>query len=211
LLGSTRIHSIAEGVTLAKAAIAKGETPVVLADHSDRSGSATFLLKEIVAQDLSQVLIATIADAKTTARLKADGAKAGDAFDMEVGGLADESAGTPVRIQGAILKAIEGHGQFWAVIQFGRDNVLILSTYLVQMMEPFSLATLGLDIHAFKAFAIKSRVHFRRGFDDNGFAKTILLVEPDQPYLGTVHLDALPYENVDLKQYYPYGEPELPR
>ena len=184
---------------------------MVLADHSDRSGSATFLLKEIVAQDLSQVLIATIADAKTTARLKADGAKAGDAFDMEVGGLVDESAGTPVRIQGAILKAIEGHGQFWAVIQFGRDNVLILSTYLVQMMEPFSLATLGLDIHAFKAFAIKSRVHFRRGFDDNGFAKTILLVEPDQPYLGTVHLDALPYENVDLKQYYPYGEPELPR
>lgn len=211
LLGSTRIHSIAEGVALAKAAIAKGETPVVLADHSDRSGSATFLLKEIVAQDLSQVLIATIADAKTTARLKADGVKAGDAFDMEVGGLVDESAGTPVRIQGTILKAIEGHGQFWAVIQFGRDNVLIFSTYLVQTMEPFSLAALGLDIHAFKAFAIKSRVHFRRGFDDNGFAKTILLVEPDQPYLGTVHLDALPYENVDLKRYYPYGEPELPR
>jgi len=211
LLGSTRIHSIAEGVALAKAAIAKGETPVVLADHSDRSGSATFLLKEIVAQDLSQVLIATIADAKTTARLKADGAKAGDAFDMEVGGLVDESAGTPVRIQGMILKVIERDGQFWAVIQFGRDNVLILSTYLVQMMEPISLAALGLDIHAFKAFAIKSRVHFRRGFDDNGFAKAIFLVEPDQPYLGTVHLDALPYENVDLKQYYPYGEPELPR
>ena len=208
LLGSTKIHSIAEGVALAKAAIAKGETPVVLADHSDRSGSATFLLKEIVAQDLSQVIVATIADAEAIARLKADGAEAGDAFDMEVGGLVDESAGTPVRIQGTILKAVEGHGQFWAVIKFGRDNVLILSTYLVQMMEPFSLAALGLDLHAFKAFAIKSRVHFRRGFDDNGFAKSILLVEPDQPYLGTVHLDALPYRNVDLRRYYPYGDPK---
>jgi microcystin degradation protein MlrC len=210
LLGSTKIHSIADGVVLAKAAIAKGETPVVLADHSDRSGSATFLLKEIVAQDLSQVIVATIADADATAKLKADGAQAGDAFDMEVGGLVDESAGEPVRIQGTILKAVEVHGQFWAVIQFGRDNVLILSTYLVQMMEPFSLAALGLDIHAFKAFAIKSRVHFRRGFDDNAFARTILLVEPDEPYLGTVHLDALPYRNVDLKQYYPYGDPKYP-
>src|SRR5262249_3766893 len=36
LLGSTKIYGIAEGVALAKAAVAKGETPVVLADHSDR-------------------------------------------------------------------------------------------------------------------------------------------------------------------------------
>lgn len=210
LLTSTRIHSIAEGVRLAKAAVEKGETPVVLADHSDRSGSATFLLKEIMAQDLSQVIIATIADADTTAKLKAGGAKAGDAFDMDVGGLVDESAGEPVRIQGTILNAVEGHGQFWVAVKFGRDNVLILSTYLVQLIEPFSLGALGLDIHAFKVFAIKSRVHFRRGFDDNNFAKTILLVEPDQPFLGTIHLDSLPYEHVDLKRYYPYGEPDFP-
>src|ERR1700759_5650998 len=50
LLSSTKIVSIREGVALAKQAIAKGQTPVVLADHSDRSGSATFLLKEILAQ-----------------------------------------------------------------------------------------------------------------------------------------------------------------
>jgi microcystin degradation protein MlrC len=208
LLTSTRIHSISDGVALAKQAIAKGEMPVVLADHSDRSGSATLLLKEIIAQNLSHVIVATIADAKTSAKLKADGAKAGDAFDMDIGGLVDESAGAPVRIRGTILNTVEGHGQFWVVVKFGRDNVLILSTYLVQMMEPFSLAELGLDIHAFKVFAIKSRVHFRKGFDDNGFAKTILLVEPDQPFLGTVHLDALPYRNIDLKQFYPYGDPK---
>jgi microcystin degradation protein MlrC len=128
---------------------------------------------------------------------------------MEIGGLVDESAGDPVRITGTILNAVEGYGQFWVVVKFGRDNFLILSTYLVQVMEPFSLRALGLDLDAFKAFAIKSRVHFRRGFDDNGFAKTILLVEPDAPFLGTVHLDALPYRNVDLKKFYPYGEGEF--
>jgi hypothetical protein len=72
-------------------------------------------------------------------KLKAQGAKAGDAFDMEIGGLVDESAGQPLRIQGTILKAVEDYGQFWVCIKFGRDNVLILSTYLVQIMEPSAL------------------------------------------------------------------------
>ena len=210
LLKSTKIHSIAESVALAKQAIAGGNTPVVLADHSDRSGSATWLLREIVAQDLGNTVIASIADARVTAKLKAMGAKEGDPFDMEVGGLVDESAGVPVRIQGTISRAGEAYGQYWACIRFGRNNALVLSTYLVQMMEPFSLKALGLDIGAFDAMAIKSRVHFRRGFDDNGFAKTILLVEPDQPFLGTTRLEGLPYQNVDLSKYYPYGNPVFP-
>jgi microcystin degradation protein MlrC len=210
LLTSTKIHTIPDGVTLAKQAVRSEQTPVVLADHSDRSGYATWLLREIIAQDLSNTLIATIADAAATAKLKARGAKAGDAFDMEVGGLADESAGEPVRIQGTILRAEESHGQFWVSIKFGRDNVLILSTYLVQIVEPLSLEAMGLDVSAFQIMAIKSRVHFRRGFHDNGFAKTILLVEPTEPFLGTVRLDKLPYENVDLSQYYPYGNPRFP-
>ncbi|MBR0754814.1 M81 family metallopeptidase [Bradyrhizobium jicamae] len=207
LLKSTRIHRIADGVRLAKQAVADGRTPVVLADHSDRSGSATWILREIIAQDVGNALIATIADARTTAALQAAGAKAGDAFDMEIGGRVDDSAGEAVRIQGTILTAVEGYGQFWVCIGFGRNNVLILSTYLVQMMEPFSLKALGLDIGKFDVMAIKSRVHFRRGFDDNGFAKTILLVEPDQPFLGTTRLDGLPYKNVDLAKFYPYGNP----
>jgi len=210
LLTSTKIHTIPEGVALAKQAVQSGKTPVVLADHSDRSGAATWLLREIIAQDLSNTVIATVTDAAATAKLRAQGAKAGDAFDMEVGGLADPSAGEPVRIQGTILKAVEGYGQFWVSIKFGRNNVLILSTYLVQILEPFSLKDLDLDVSAFQIMAIKSRVHFRRGFHDNGFAKTILLVEPTEPFLGTVRLDKLPYENVDLKQYYPYGNPAFP-
>ena len=210
LLKSTAIHSIAEGVALAKRAVASGAVPVVLADHSDRSGSATWLLREIAAQDLANTVIATITDAEVTAKLKAMGAKEGDSFDMDIGGRVDESAGQPVRIQGTILKAVEGYGQFWVCIGFGRNNVLILSSYLVQVMEPFSLKALGLDIASFDVMAIKSRVHFRRGFDDNGFAKTILLVEPEQPFLGTTRLDGLPYRNVDLGLYYPYGNPVFP-
>jgi microcystin degradation protein MlrC len=210
LIGSTKVHTIPEGVTLAKQAMARGATPVVLADHSDRSGSATWILTEVIEQDLSDVLIATIADAKAIDALEARGVKAGDPFDMEVGGLVDESAGAPVHVQGTVLNVVEGRGQLWVVVKFGRGNVLVLSRYLVQVMEPGSLGALGLDVSAFKAFAIKSRVHFRRGFDDSGFAKTILLVEPVEPFLGTVRLEGLPYQNVDLKKFYPYGDPQFP-
>ena len=75
LLKSTKIHSIAAGVALAKQATAGGATPVVLADHSDRSGAATWLLREIVVQGLSNTLIATLTDAEVTANLKAGGAR----------------------------------------------------------------------------------------------------------------------------------------
>jgi microcystin degradation protein MlrC len=210
LLTSAKVISIADGVRLAKQAVAEKAVPVVLADYSDRSGSATFLLKEIIAQDLGKTLIMTVADQGVTTKLKAQGVKAGDAFDMEIGGRVDESAGEPVRIKGTVLRAFEDKSQFWVTISFGRGNVLVLSTYLVQIMELAELKPLGLDADAFDVFAIKSRVHFRRGFDDTGFAKTILLVEPPEPFLGTVHLDALPYENVNLKRFYPYGEPAFP-
>src|SRR6185436_15674729 len=107
-------------------------------------------------------------------------------FDMDVGGLADESAGQPVRIKGRIAGVARIAGRHWVSVAFGRGNVVLISEYLTQVMDPLDLAEVpGFTIHQFKVFAIKSRVHFRRGFDDSGFAKTILLVEPEQPFLGT--------------------------
>jgi microcystin degradation protein MlrC len=215
LLTSTKIHTVVEGVALAKGAVMQGATPVVLADHSDRSGYATWLLKEIIAQDLANTLIATVTDAKAIEALKAKGVQAEDTFDMEVGGLADISAGEPVRVKGTVIGVSEGFypgaGQLWVNVKFGRDNVLVISPYLEQIMEPSWLRALGLDPDHFKVIAIKSRVHFRRGFHDSGFAKTILLVEPPEPFLGTVRLDGLDYKNVDLKKFYPYGDPVFPR
>lgn len=191
-----------------------GRTPVVLADHSDRSGYATWLLGEIIAQDLANTVIATVTDANAVRALQAKGVKAGLAFDMEVGGLADESAGQAVRVTGTVIGVSEGlhpgSGQLSINVRFGRDNVLVISPYLVQIMEPAWLRAFGLNPDDFEIFAIKSRAHFRRGFDDSGFAKTILLVEPPEPFLGTVRLDGLKYQNVDLTRFYPYGNPIFP-
>lgn len=216
LLTSTTVHLVAEGVTLARQAVAAGQVPVVLADHSDRSGYATWLLREIIAQDLSDTLVATIASPGVVEALLAEGVQPGDLFDREVGGRADPSAGDPVRVTGTVLAVANstspramGGGQRWICVRFGRGNVLVISPFLAQILEPAELWGLGLDRDAFKVIAIKSRVHFRRGFDDSGFAATILLVEPPEPFLGTVRLDGLPYETVRLGDYYPYGTPDV--
>jgi microcystin degradation protein MlrC len=210
LLAAAEVHRIGAGVTLARAAVARGATPVVLADHSDRSGAATWLLREVIAQGLSRTLIATIADGDAIRTLRAAGVQPGDPFDMAIGGRADASAGEPVRITGTVLLADAASGQFRVTIGFGDGNAVVLSPYLVQVIEPEALRAMGLDLQAFDVIALKSRVHFRRGFDDTGFAPTILLVEPDEPFLGTVRLEALPYRNVDLSRYYPYGTPDFP-
>src|SRR6185503_16239665 len=208
LLNTAKVHPISAGVTLAKQALARGDWPVVLADHSDRSGSATWILQQVIGQDLSDTMIATIADRAAVQAVKAKGLKAGDPFDMEVGGRADDSAGVPVRVKGTISLVVHAFGRDWVSVAFGRNNLVVLSEYLAQVMYPSDLAGFGAD--KFKVFAIKSRVHFRRGFDDSGFAKTILLTEPEQPFLGTVRLEALPYRHVDISKFYPYGDVSFP-
>ena len=107
------VHPIPRGVQLAKEAVARGDWPVVLADHSDRSGSATWILQQVIAQALSDVLLATIADRTAVEAVRAKGLQAGDPFDMDVGGLADESAGRPVLITRTIAGVAQIAGRLW--------------------------------------------------------------------------------------------------
>ena len=212
LVHGTKVYRMAEGVRLAKEAVTKGASPVVLADHSDRTGAATWLLKQVIDQKLSNTLIGTVADEATINALRKKGVKPGDAFDMEVGGKLDESAGAPVRVVGKVNTVSGGMGsegaksQLWVSVKFGDNNVLIISPHLHQVRWPEAFLDLGINPADFKVFAIKSRVHFRRGFYDNGYAKTILLVEPDQPFVGTVRLEALKYQHLKLDKFYPYGK-----
>jgi microcystin degradation protein MlrC len=90
-------------------------------------------------------------------------------------------------------------------VKFGDNNVLVISPYLVQIIEPRHFYDLNLDPDKFKVFAIKSRVHFHRGFTDSGYCKSFILVEPEQPFVGTVRLEALNYQHTPVKRLYPYG------
>ncbi len=189
-------------------AFAAGATPIVLADYSDRSGDATHVLREIVRQGLSGVLIATIRDETVLAALQQQHARAGDLFNMDVGGFAGPASGSPVTINGTLTYLGPGVGfDDVAVIEFGDRNALIITPTLKQILWPEELEFGPLNPADFDSFVVKSRVHFRRGFDETGYAKTIIIVDAPGPFIGTVRLDALPYENVTLNNYYPYGTP----
>jgi microcystin degradation protein MlrC len=215
LVYGTAVHSMVEGVALAKEALKEGQGPVTLADHSDRSGAATWLLEQIIEQGLSNTLIGTIADEQLIEALRAKGVKPGDAFDMMVGGRLDVSAGDPVRVVGTVQALSSGRGntavgQLWVHVAFGDGNLLVISPYLHQIRTPEEFQDIGINADDFDVIAIKSRVHFRRGFHDTGYSPTILMVEPEQPFLGTVRLEGLNYQQMNLEDFYPYGDVSYP-
>ncbi len=200
-------------VARARRTVEEGRAPVVLADYSDRGGDATHILAQIIQQDSSGVLYATLRDERALAALQAAGAKPGDLFDRDVGGFAIAPAsGPPVRVRGRVVyfdrppeaKGIDLFGGHVAIVEFGRGNWLVITPQLVQITDPAELAWALIEPERFTIWVLKSRVHFRAGFEDAGYAKTIIIVDAPAPFLGTVHLDVLPYRNVELTALYPY-------
>ena len=207
-LFSDELSAPDEAADSAATAFAAGNTPVVLADFSDRTGDATFVLQQVVDKGMSGVLVATIRDESVIESLASSGAEPGDRFDMTVGGFAAESSGEPVRINGTLSYFGEAFGYPQvAVVDFGDRNSVIITPTLKQVIWLDELRFGPVDPDDFDVFVVKSRVHFRRGFDETGYADTIILVDAPSPYVGTNALDALPYENVTLSDYYPYGTP----
>ena len=183
-----------EGVELAIAAANEGRTPVVVADHSDRTGNSTHILEELVRQGGRNFCIATISDARAIEQIEA-AAGVGDAVTVDVGGYEDEYAGNPVTITGEV-EYLGSYGQFdqVAVLAFGDNNHVILTPALHQVTMPGIFERLGLDLDQLDIVVLKSRVHFRRGFHESGLAGAI--IEVDAPGLGPADLTTIPYENI---------------
>ena len=201
----------AEAAQIVAAAISRGETPVAVGDYSDRPGDATHILKAFEAAGIGKVLYGTITSPATLEALAAAEAEPGDPFDMEIGGFTP-SGGSPHRVTGTLEYFGEGFGyDAIAAVSFGSGNVVFLTPAYEQVLYPDAFRFGTVDPADYDVFVVKSRVHFRRGFDETGYARTILVVEAPGPFVGTTFLDALPYENVDLSGLYPYGLPERRR
>ena len=195
----------AEAVRQTRQAIKDGAVPVVLGDYSDRPGDATWILRELIDQKIGNVLYAALRDERALAALDAAKAAPGDSFDREVGGFTGEQAGKPVRISGRVRYFGEGWGYDQiAIIEFGDNNLLfIVPTYeQIRTLTPLRIA--DIDPDDFDVFVVKSRVHFRRGFHETGYAKTIFVVDAPGPWFGTSRLDALDYQNAPIDSLYPF-------
>ncbi len=188
-----------EGVALSIGAAKKGKTPVIVADHSDRTGGSTHILEELIRQGARNFCVATLRDERALEEIKAR-YKAGDSVSIAVGGWTDKFAGKPIKIDGRIEFLGQAGRETIAVILFGANNRVILTPQLVQVTDTRIFEALGLDAKALDIIVLKSRVHFRRGFADTGLAGAI--IEIDAPGWGPADLTALPYQNIP-KDIYP--------
>jgi len=194
-----KLPKVREGVSEALAAAKAGRTPVVVADHADRTGNSTWILEELIRQDGRNAVVATIADDRAIADLKGKAA-VGSPVRVQVGGYADEYAGRPVTIEGT-LEYLGKYGDHTtvAVIRFGRNNRVVLTPVLHQVMTPGIIDDLGIGWKNCDLIVIKSRVHFWRGFVEDGFAKAVVVV--DAPGLGPADLTGIPYKNIPNNLY----------
>ncbi len=188
-----------EGVALAIEAAEAGKTPVVIADHSDRTGGSTHILEELINRGAKNFCIATLRDEKAIEEIQST-AKVGDEISIDVGGYSDKFAGNPVRIEGKV-EFLDEYGRGTVVVlAFGENNHVILTPQLMQVTSPSIFAPLGIELDSLDIIVLKSRVHFRRGFYETGLAGAIF--EVDAPGWGPADLTVLPYKNIP-KDIYP--------
>jgi len=194
-----------EGVAEAISHVRRGKTPVILADHCDRTGDSTWVLSELIDQGAANFCLATIADENAIKHIK-EKAKKGQGVTVSVGGHDDCYSGDPVEIQGKveylgecnfILTGPMSRGEhrklgLTAVIGFGKNNHVIVTPTLHQVLDDSIFSAVGLDLSKLDIVAIKSRVHFRAFF--NKASGSIVVV--DAPGLGPADLTQLKYMNI---------------
>jgi microcystin degradation protein MlrC len=190
-----------EGVAMSIAAAREGKVPVVIADHSDRTGNSTHILEQLIVQGASNFCIATLADSIAIKKMVADGLKTGDKVSIDIGGYADRFAGKPVHIEG-VLEYFDKYGRYekCAVVKFGDNNRVIITPILNQVTTPGIFGDLNIKMEDMEIISLKTRVHFRRGFYENGLAGAIF--EIDAPGLGPADLTTIDYQNIP-KDIYP--------
>jgi microcystin degradation protein MlrC len=91
-----------------------------------------------------------------------------------------------------------------AAIEFGENNLIIITPTYFQVTSPERLRFGPVNPDNYQVFVVKSRVHFRGGFDETGYAKTILVVDAPGPWFGSVRLDALDYKYGPISKLYPF-------
>jgi microcystin degradation protein MlrC len=201
-----------EGVKRAIAAARAGKTPVVIADHSDRTGDSTHILKELIDQGAENFCVITIADEKAIEEIS-EKAEVGAKVAQKVGGYATEWSGEPAEITGTVeflgectftmtgpmSKGATRNIGKTTVLGFGKNNHVVISPHLHQVLDDAPFAALGLDLKVLDIISIKSRVHFRAFYNDVAGE----IIEIDAPGLGPADVTQHTFENAP-EDLYPF-------
>ena len=201
-----------EGVRRALGVVKEGKTPVVIADHSDRTGDSTHILKELIDQKTSNFCVATIADEKAIEAIQSK-AVVGGTITQKVGGYASEYSGKPVEITGTVEYLGECSFKLTgpmstgrevnlgtiAVLGFGKNNHVVLTPNLHQVLDDSIFHALNMKLGDLDIISIKSRVHFRAFYNDVAGE----IIEIDAPGLGPADVTQHQFNNIP-EDIYPF-------
>lgn len=161
------------------------EGPVILVDHGDNTASGgtqdvMSVLEEVVRQRLEDVVAGPFCDPQAVAEMVEAGL--GAHVELEVGGRIDMPAlhlkGKPMRLAGTVRTITDGEfivtGPMATGARVRMGRTAVLDTGRVQVVvsegrsEPFDLGVFthcGIDPRKKRYVLIKSRQHFRAGFE----------------------------------------------
>ena len=177
-------HSEPLADTVARAK-AMTEGPVILLDHADNSASGgtqdtVAVLAEVIDQGLEDVAMFGICDPDAVEAMAAAGV--GNTITLDLGGKVDMPTigrkGEPLNITGKVRAVTDG--DFVITVPMGRGTTMsmgrtaVLDTGKVQVVvcsrhtEPYDLGvfrSVGIEPTAKRYLILKSRIHFRAGFE----------------------------------------------
>ncbi len=212
------IEPMAESIARA-AAMTEG--PVVLADHGDNTGAGgnqdvMAVLEEVLRQGLPGVAAGPFWDPQAVAAMHDAGV--GAELVLQLGGRTDMPAlglaGRPLQVAGRVKTLSDGRFTVTGPmmtgmeLQIGRSAVLETENVEIlvseRRMEPFDLGIFthaGIDPRGKRYLLIKSRQHFRAGFEP--IAKDIVLVAG--PGVCSSDYQIFPFQNL-RRPIYPLDE-----
>jgi microcystin degradation protein MlrC len=174
-----------------------GEGPIVLVDHGDNTASGgtqdvMSVIEEVARQGLDDVVAGPICDPASVARIIAAGTAA--SITLPLGGVVDmpqiDLKGRPLSITGKVARITEGEfvvtGPMATGTRVRMGRTAVLDTGSMQIVvserrsEPFDLGVFthcGIDPRRKRYVLIKSRQHFRAGFEP--IARHIVLCDGD--------------------------------
>ena len=204
-LASRRIPKTREAVTRAMELARMERTPVVLADHSDRLGDSTHVLRELLLQGARNFGFSSIADPIAVKGLM-EGHKVGDVVTISFGAYtATRYAGEPVTVTGTIEFLGDGSYRLTgpkdtgsltnvgptAALNLGDGNHVVITSTLHQCQDSEGFEHYGIAFKELEIIGIKSRVHFRAFYETAAEE----IIEVDAPGLGPADLSQFTYVN----------------
>lgn len=210
---SELVCSVDDAIDRAKRQVAAGKRPVVLLEHADRMNDSTYLLREVLRQQLPRTVVPYLWDPKAAAAAVAAGK--GATVALPVGGHSSERAGGPVVLQGKVTHAgrvsYRATGPYFTgrIVELGETAVIDTGAVVVSLTSVASsavdddcLTQFGQTLADYDYVVLRSKTHFRAFFES--VSAEILIV--DTPDWGPADLTSLPYRHVPTGQVYPFSD-----